>query len=232
MPVLAVEQNRRTGGQRGVGDDGRRGALDGDRGGAAAVGDRDHDLVGALFRQREGRGVDGVLGRVAVLGDAGARGPKRRACRSSCRCRWWPSSRRSDRRRPASMKVAIGAAAMGDALGADDREGGDGQRALGHGGGGRSAGGRAGRAEGDRDRYAVDRSGVGAAGEGDRVGDGVGAVFVEGVRAGDVVDAGVAGVLGDGAGVGVGRRVAPVDRGGEVAGGEARRAREGRRSAR
>ena len=60
-----------------------------------------------------------------------------------------------------------------------------------------------------------------AAGEGDRVGDGERAVLDEGVRAGDVVDAGVAGVLGDRAGVGVDRRVAPVDRRGEVAGGEA-----------
>ena len=57
-----------------------------------------------------------------------------------------------------------------------------------------------------------------AAGEGDRVGDGIGAVLREGVRAGDVVDAGVAGVLGDRAGDRVGRRVAPVDRRGEVAG--------------
>ena len=119
------------------------------------------------------------------------------------------------------MKVAIGAGGDGDALGADDREGRDGQRALGHGGGGVGARGRAGRAEGDRDRYAVDRSGERAAREGDRVGDGVRAVVDEGVRAGDVVDAGDAGVLGDRAGRGVGGWVAPVDRRGEVAGGEA-----------
>ena len=118
----------------------------------------------------------------------------------------------------------------GDALGADEREGGDGQWSLGHGGRGRSARGGSGRAEGDRDRYAVNRHGVGAAGEGDRVVDGVGAVLGEGVGAGDVVDAGVAGILGDGAGAWVGRRIAPVDRCGEVAGGEARRAREGRGS--
>ena len=85
----------------------------------------------------------------------------------------------------------------------------------------RSAGGRSRRAEGDRDRHAVDRNRERAAREGDRVGDGERAVVDEGVRAGDVVDAGVAGVLGDRAGRRVGRRVAPVDRRGEVAGGEA-----------
>ena len=62
-----------------------------------------------------------------------------------------------------------------------------------------------------------------AAREGDRVGDGIRAVFEERVRAGDVVDARVARVLGDRAGSRVGRQqVAPVDRRGEVAGGEAR----------
>ena len=41
------------------------------------------------------------------------------------------------------------------------------------------------------------------------------------MRARDVVDAGVAGVLDDRAGVGIGRRITPVDRRGEVAGREA-----------
>src|SRR5208337_1487156 len=108
-----------------------------------------------------------------------------------------------------------------------------GQPGVGHGCGGAVARGRADRAEGDRDRYAVDRSGVRAAREVDRIGDGIDAAFDEGVRAGDVVDAGVAGVLGDRPGRGVRRRVAPVDRRSEVAGGEARgvgayRGRQGR----
>ena len=63
---------------------------------------------------------------------------------------------------------------------------------------------------------------IDAAREGDRVGDGIDAGVDEGVRARDVVHAGVAGVLGDRAGRRVGRRVAPVDRRGEVARGEAR----------
>ena len=64
-----------------------------------------------------------------------------------------------------------------------------------------------------------------AAGEGDRVGDGERPVLGEGVRAGDVVHARVARVLRDRAGRRVGGRVAPVDRRGEVAGGQARRGR-------
>ena len=79
----------------------------------------------------------------------------------------------------------------------------------------------------DRDRHAVDQDRDRAAREGDRVVDGIDAGVNKGVRAGDVVHAGVAGVLGDRAGRRVGRRVAPIDRRREFTSREARRRREG-----
>ena len=72
-PVLRPEQRRRPAVSAASAMTAERGAVDGDRSRAAAVGDRDDDLVGALFRQCEGRGVDGELGRVGILSDAGRR---------------------------------------------------------------------------------------------------------------------------------------------------------------
>src|SRR5262249_19120926 len=155
---------------------------------AGIVGDQDFNLVRALLWQEEIRRDDGVLGCVGVLEDQGRRNRKdQRVCRVKY----------VDRRGIVGNRIgAAGVDGGGDwgrgnggALSADDREGRDGQRALGYGGGGRSSWRRGGRVERERDRYKVYRHRDRAPREGDRVVDRIDTCVDEGVRASDVVEA-------------------------------------------